>query len=66
MPEGSVAYVAGNPDNKVAIVDLKILSVTGRIPTGKGLDELAWAVRKQSVPRDLNLQVFLVQDDRDG
>jgi YVTN family beta-propeller protein len=45
-PDGSVAYVAVSPDSNVAVVDLKTYSVTGRIPTGKGPDGLAWAVRK--------------------
>lgn len=45
-PDGSVAYVAVSTDNNVAVVDLKTLSVTGRIATGKGPDGLAWAVRK--------------------
>jgi YVTN family beta-propeller protein len=46
VPDGSVAYVAVSPDNNVAVVDLKTLSVTAHIPTGKGPDGLAWAVRK--------------------
>jgi YVTN family beta-propeller protein len=45
-PDGSVAYVAVSPDNNVAVLDLKTVSVTGRIATGKGPDGLAWAVRK--------------------
>ena len=45
-PDGSHAYVAVSSDNNVAVVDLKTLSVTGRIPTGKGPDGMAWAVRK--------------------
>ena len=44
--DGSAAYVAVSRDDCVAVVDLKTLSVTGRIPTGKGPDGLAWAVRK--------------------
>ena len=46
VPDGSRAYVAVSRDNNVAVVDLKTLSVTGRIPTGKGPDGMAWAVRK--------------------
>jgi YVTN family beta-propeller protein len=46
VPDGSVAYVAVSADNNVAVVDLKTLSVTGRIATGKGPDGLAWAVRQ--------------------
>jgi len=46
VPDGSRAFVAVSPDNEVAVVDLKTLSVTGRIATGKGPDGMAWAVRK--------------------
>jgi YVTN family beta-propeller protein len=42
-PDGGNAYVAVSPDNNVAIVDLKTLAVTGRIPTGNGPDGMAWA-----------------------
>lgn len=45
-PDGSLAYVAVSPDSQVAVVDLKSLTVTGRIATGKGPDGMAWAVRK--------------------
>jgi YVTN family beta-propeller protein len=45
-PDGSAAYIAVSSDNNVAVLDLKTLSVTGRVPTGKGPDGLAWAVRK--------------------
>lgn len=45
-PDGSRAYVAVSPDSQIAIFDLKSLSVTGHIPTGKGPDGMAWAVRK--------------------
>lgn len=46
VPDGSRAYVAVSPDSQIAVVDLKSLSVTGHIPTGKGPDGMAWAVRK--------------------
>jgi YVTN family beta-propeller protein len=46
IPGGATAYVAVSPESQVAVVDLKTLSVTGRIPTGKGPDGMAWAVRK--------------------
>jgi YVTN family beta-propeller protein len=39
---GSVAYVAVNGDNHVAVVDLKTWSVSRRIQTGKGPDGMAW------------------------
>jgi len=45
-PDGSRAYVAVSRDNYVAVIDLKTLSVTGHLATGKGPDGLAWAVRK--------------------
>jgi DNA-binding beta-propeller fold protein YncE len=45
-PDASVAYVAVSPDNNAAVVDLKTVSVTGRILAGKGPDGLAWAIRK--------------------
>jgi len=46
VPDGSRAYVAVSRDNYVAVIDLKTLSVAGRIATGKGPDGMAWAVRK--------------------
>jgi len=46
VPDGSRAFVAVSPDSEVAVIDLKTLSMTGRIATGKGPDGLAWAVRK--------------------
>ena len=47
-PDGSRAYATVHPDNHVAVIDLKTLTVTGRIETGSALDpdELAWAERK--------------------
>jgi YVTN family beta-propeller protein len=45
-PDGSRAFVAVSGGNRVAIVDLKSLSVTGEIaPLGQP-DGMAWAVRK--------------------
>jgi len=41
--DGARAFVAVSPDDCVAVVDLKSLSVTGRISTGKGPDGMAWA-----------------------
>jgi YVTN family beta-propeller protein len=46
VPDDSKAYVAVSTDGQIAVVDLKILSVTGKIETGKGPDGMAWAVRK--------------------
>jgi YVTN family beta-propeller protein len=44
--DGARAYVAVSPDDAVAVVDLRTLAVTGRIPTGKGPDGMAWATRR--------------------
>jgi WD40 repeat protein len=44
-PEGGRAFVACSPDNYVAILDLKSLTVTGRLDVGGEPDGLAWAVR---------------------
>jgi YVTN family beta-propeller protein len=41
-PDGSHAYIAVSGNDNVAVFDLKILSVTARIPTGKGPDGMAW------------------------
>jgi len=46
VPDGSRAYVAVSRDNYVAVIDLKTLSVSGRVTTGKGPAGMAWAVRK--------------------
>jgi YVTN family beta-propeller protein len=43
VPDSSRAYVAVSPDNRVAVFDLKKLSVTGWIQTGSGPDGMAWA-----------------------
>ena len=43
VPDGSRAYVAVSAKDKVAVVDLKDLGITGYIATGKGPDGLAWA-----------------------
>ena len=45
-PDGARAFVACTPDNYVAVIDLKTLTVTGRIDAGKEPDGLAWAVRE--------------------
>jgi YVTN family beta-propeller protein len=49
MPEGilippgsTVAYVAVNGDNHVAVVDLKTWTVTKKVQTGTGPDGMAW------------------------
>jgi YVTN family beta-propeller protein len=45
VADGSRAFVAVSEKNKVAVVDLKTLEVTGEIPTGRQPDGLAWAQR---------------------
>ena len=45
-PNGSRVFVACTPDNYVAIIDLKTLTVTGHIDVGGGPDGLAWAVQQ--------------------
>ncbi len=45
-PDGSRAYVAVSMADKVAVIDLKTLEVTGQIDAGKQPDGLAWVVRK--------------------
>ena len=42
VPDGSRAYVALTSQGKVAIFDLKTLSKTGEIATGRGPDGMAW------------------------
>ena len=41
-PGGARAYVAVNGENYIAVVDLKTLTVTGRLETGRGPDGMAW------------------------
>jgi len=45
VPDGSRAYIAVSGKDKVAVVDLKSLEVTGTVPTGKQPDGLAWVQR---------------------
>ncbi|HEY6370484.1 MAG TPA: YncE family protein [Candidatus Sulfotelmatobacter sp.] len=45
-PDGSRAYVAVSTADKVAVVDLKTLEVTGQIDAGKQPDGMAWGVAK--------------------
>ena len=46
VPDGSRAFVAVSAGDKVAVVDLKKLELTGSMATGKDPDGLAWAVQK--------------------
>jgi YVTN family beta-propeller protein len=43
-PNGTRAFVACTPDNYIVIIDLKTLTVSGRIDVGGGPDGLAWSV----------------------
>ena len=45
QPDGTRAYVACTPDDSVAVIDLRSLTVVGRIGAGGRPDGLAWAVR---------------------
>lgn len=45
QPDGARAFFGCTPDDYVAIIDLKLLEVTGHIDAGKQPDGLAWAVR---------------------
>jgi YVTN family beta-propeller protein len=46
VPDGSHAYVAVSAKNKVAVVNLRTLEVTGEVQVGKGPDGLGWAQSK--------------------
>ena len=45
-PDGSRAFVASTQTGYVAVIDLKNLTISGRIDAGKEPDGLAWAVRE--------------------
>lgn len=45
QPDGARAYVAFSPDGFVAVIDLKTLTVVGKIDAGGNPDGLAWAAR---------------------
>lgn len=45
-PDGSHAYVAVAGEKTVAVLDVKTLEATTRIPTGNGPDGMAWAARR--------------------
>jgi YVTN family beta-propeller protein len=44
-PDGLRAFVACSPDNYVAVIDLKTLTVAGHIDAGGNPDGMAWAVQ---------------------
>lgn len=45
-PDGTRAYTTLNSRDAVAVIDLKTMTVSGEVKTGKGPDGLAWATRK--------------------
>jgi YVTN family beta-propeller protein len=45
VPDGSRAYIAVSAADKVVVLDLKTLEISGQISTGKQPDGLAWSVR---------------------
>jgi YVTN family beta-propeller protein len=45
-PDGSRAFAAVSRDSNIAVIDLKTLELTSRIPTGKNPDGMAWAVQR--------------------
>src|SRR5215467_12931204 len=47
-PGGSHAYLAVAGEKVVAVLDLKTLEVSARIPTGASPDGMAWAVRPEA------------------
>ena len=46
QPDGSRAFVACSPDNYIAVIDLRTLTVAGHINVGEEPDGLAWVIRK--------------------
>lgn len=45
-PNGKRAYVSCGPDNDVAVIDLKTLTVAAHVDAGGNPDGLAWAVQR--------------------
>jgi len=45
QPDGARAFIACSPDNYVAVIDLKSLTIVGHIQPGGNPDGMAWAVR---------------------
>jgi YVTN family beta-propeller protein len=45
QPDDSRAFVACTPDNYVAVIDLRSLTVVGHVQAGDEPDGLAWAIR---------------------
>jgi len=45
-PDGSRVFTTLNTHDSVAVIDLKTMTMTGEVKTGKGPDGLAWAERR--------------------
>jgi DNA-binding beta-propeller fold protein YncE len=45
-PNGTRAFIAVAGDNRIDILDLKTLTITGRLETGAGPDGMAWLAGK--------------------
>ena len=45
-PDGKLVYTTLNSRDAVAVIDLKTMTMTGEVKTGRGPDGLAWAVLK--------------------
>jgi YVTN family beta-propeller protein len=45
-PDGKLVYTTLNSRDAVAVIDLKTMTMTGEVKTGRGPDGLAWAARK--------------------
>jgi len=45
-PDGTKVYTTMNTRDAVAVIDLKTMTMTGEVKTGRGPDGLAWAVQK--------------------
>lgn len=45
-PGGQTVYTTLNSRDAVAVIDLKTMTMTGEVKTGRGPDGLAWAARK--------------------
>jgi YVTN family beta-propeller protein len=45
QPDSARAFVACSPDNYVAVINLQLLEMVGRIDAGGNPDGLAWATR---------------------
>jgi YVTN family beta-propeller protein len=46
QPDGARAFVACTPDDYVAVIDLKTLTVSGHLEAGRQPDGMAWVARR--------------------